>query len=654
MAGAGTVEIDFAAETAKFTAELKKVRADLSSLGVQVGAISKSLSSFGTALKSAFVSAGVVAGIRAIVKATEESEAAITQLDAALKSASSAVRLSSADFQAFAKTMQTTTTFTDEAVTGVETVLLAFRSLSGQTILSATSAVLDLSTRLGTDLTSSAKLVGRALEDPEKGLTALSRAGVVFSKSQQELIKQLASTGQKAKAQSIILAELEKRYGGAAEAARNTLGGALKGLGNAVGDLFEGDKNSFSSATKSINGLTLALNDPKIKEGFDNLIAAVSKTLGFVTKLAIGLTSLGAGIGGLFTNPDDFLTASQALEKELRFRQSIFQERVKSGQIAQKDLDDEQQFLETLKQRIVLAKQLEERQKQAQVPGLGGGHGPLRGGADAADFDNDAVLGRLKAQEDVLELRAKAITASITSAGAFLDSLDRQLGDGESTLTKLDEEARKQQAKSREDFAKDQLDISVSEFDRRLKLEQEFTDRVNDEQRRRVENESRAQQQMLEIREQAVFNAIGILTFLIAGHDKASKAVTAVHKAQALLQLYHSTSVAAGKAIEIYGPTPIGFAAAAAAIAFGAIQAAAVLSDRPPGHGGGRSAAFDVSPNSSSGATQSAIASQPLGAQQKPQTTINVFGWSEAAIRDLVRRIKDEVGDHDLTLIRQP
>jgi len=35
-------------------------------------------------------------------------------------------------------------------------------------------------------------------------------------------------------AQTIILAELEKQFGGSAEAARNTLGGALASLRNAL------------------------------------------------------------------------------------------------------------------------------------------------------------------------------------------------------------------------------------------------------------------------------------------------------------------------------------------------------------------------------------------------------------------------------------
>ena len=58
-------------------------------------------------------------------------------------------------------------------------------------------------------------------------LDALRRSGTVFSRSQTDVIRQLAETGRLAEAQVLILDELDRQYGGAARAARDTLGGAL-------------------------------------------------------------------------------------------------------------------------------------------------------------------------------------------------------------------------------------------------------------------------------------------------------------------------------------------------------------------------------------------------------------------------------------------
>lgn len=633
MAGAGTVEIDFAAETSKFTAELKKVRADLKSLQTDVSGISGALASAGKIFTGIFSAALIGAGVRAVVKATEEAAEASARLDQALKSSSVAAQLSLAALKDYSTQLQRTTTVSDEAVQNVESLLLSFRSLSGDTVLRATSAVVDLSARMGTDLASAAKLVGRALEDPQKGLTALARAGVVFSESQKAIIKGLIDSGDRAQAQGIILGELEKRFKGSAEAIRNTLGGALAGLKNSFSDLLEA-KEGAPGLTSAINSLANTLSSPGVQKGFDLLTSFLVNSLTLGAQFVDLLGQIGAGI-------------SKAL-----------------GGGTGDQIDQLNQKIQLLVQQRSLSRggpvpgggnvSAQERELRAELARLSEsrGHGVIKGSAaDDAQVDDDA-LARLKHQSDVLEIRQKALTASISDAGRQLDELDKQLGDGETNRTKLDEQARKERIDSLRNFAKDQLDIAASETDRRLKLEQDLTERINEEQRKRVAAEVHAQQQMLEARQNLVLASVAILTFLVSGHNKASKAIAAAQKAQALISIYRNTAEAASKALTL-GPI-LGPPAAAAMIALGAIQAAAVLSERAPGSRGATSAAFDVGATSASNTTQTSIATQPLGAQQKPQSVINVFGWSEAAIRDLVRRMKDEIEDHDLTLIRQP
>lgn len=278
MPSAGTVTVDFAAEVAKFNAQLKQVQSSVAKL--ETG--------FATAARAVkgFLTAGLVVGaVTAIAKATAESEAAIAQLNSALKNAGSIAGLTSKQFQDFASQMQRVTTFTDEAVVGVESILLSFKGLSGQTVLRATQAILDLSTRLKIDLTSGAKLVGKALEDPVQGLSRLSRAGVVFSDSQKQIIKDLVATGQIAAAQGLVLKNLEERFGGAAVAARDTFGGALIGLKNAFHDLLEA-KTGMPALTAAINGLADLLSRPEVKAGFDFLLTLLAKAATFGAQVA--------------------------------------------------------------------------------------------------------------------------------------------------------------------------------------------------------------------------------------------------------------------------------------------------------------------------------------------------------------------------------
>ena len=82
-------------------------------------------------------------------------------------------------------------------------------------------------------------MLGKALNDPVANLSALSRAGIQFSEDQKEVVKSLVETGNLAEAQTLILDELEKQYGGSAEAAAKAGTGPFKQLSNALGDLQE-------------------------------------------------------------------------------------------------------------------------------------------------------------------------------------------------------------------------------------------------------------------------------------------------------------------------------------------------------------------------------------------------------------------------------
>lgn len=115
--------------------------------------------------------------------------------------------------------------FSDDAILGSENILATFTEIKGTSFTGATQAVLDISQAMGTDLQSSAVQVGKALNDPIAGISALSRVGVTFSDDQKAMIKTMVETGDVAGAQQVILNELGKEFGGSAAAAVNTFAG---------------------------------------------------------------------------------------------------------------------------------------------------------------------------------------------------------------------------------------------------------------------------------------------------------------------------------------------------------------------------------------------------------------------------------------------
>lgn len=177
--------------------------------------------------------------IRSTIQSASESEKATSQLNAVLKSTGQAAGLSSKQLQDQATALQRLTTFSDEAVMGAQSLLLTFTNVKGQVFKDSVPLILDMSQALGQDLKSSSIQLGKALNDPIKGITALSRVGVSFTQQQKDMIAKMVEAGNVAGAQQVILAELRKEFGGSAEAAGKTFAGSLERLKNQLDDVKE-------------------------------------------------------------------------------------------------------------------------------------------------------------------------------------------------------------------------------------------------------------------------------------------------------------------------------------------------------------------------------------------------------------------------------
>lgn len=242
---------------------------------------------------TAFSAIAVVGFIgRETIKNTIEAQHAMAQLEAAVESTGGVAGRTVAELDAMSMALQRTTTFSDEQVKSAQSMLLTFDKIRGTEFDRATAAVTDLAARMGGDLQGAAVQVGKALQDPTTGLTALRRSGVSFSESQIAVIKTLYETGRAAEGQRVILAELEHQFGGSAKAARDTFGGALTGLKNAFGDLFEVTRGGSQGTVDAMNAITRSLETSGLSMntfvtntvvGWNNISAAVQKAKNWMT-----------------------------------------------------------------------------------------------------------------------------------------------------------------------------------------------------------------------------------------------------------------------------------------------------------------------------------------------------------------------------------
>ncbi|MGZ4530726.1 MAG: phage tail protein [Mycobacteriaceae bacterium] len=141
-----------------------------------------------------------------------------------IKSTGGAAGISAKQVGNLATSISNMTGIDDEAIQSGENLLLTFTNIKngvgkGNDIFNqATQSITDMSAALGQDMKSSAIQLGKALNDPIKGVTALSRVGVSFTEGQKATIKSLVDGGHTMDAQKLILGELNKEFGGAAAA----------------------------------------------------------------------------------------------------------------------------------------------------------------------------------------------------------------------------------------------------------------------------------------------------------------------------------------------------------------------------------------------------------------------------------------------------
>jgi len=185
-------------------------------------------------------------------------------------------------------------------------VLFTFGNVTGKTFEKANRLALDVSVAFGKDLQSSAVMVGKALNDPAKGLSALTRIGVQFTARQQEQVKAMMAVGDQAGAQKIILAELKRQVGGSAKAQADQIAKTQVAWGNlkeAIGDALMATGSGFDlagllkQATKWIKQ-----HKREIVSVLQSIMSAVLKLISFYLKMeSIFLRVFGEMIGAMAT-----------------------------------------------------------------------------------------------------------------------------------------------------------------------------------------------------------------------------------------------------------------------------------------------------------------------------------------------------------------
>jgi hypothetical protein len=289
-------------------------------LGSKLKAVGSQISGVGKSLTVGLTLPLVGFGAMAVSEFGEASRVA-AQTDAVLRSTGGAAGVTADHVADLATKLGQLSAQDNEVIASGANMLLTFTNIrneagKGNDVFDQAVATLtDLSAAMGTEPKQAAIQLGKALNDPVKGITALTRVGVTFTEQQKRQIEAMVKHGRTAEAQKVILAELDKEFGGSAAAAgksatpiqRLTL--IVQDLAESVGEVLAPMLEQAAAWTKRLadwfNGLSPEAKDLAVKIGL--VAAAIGPVLIVVGKLTSAIGTLMPVIKGLFalvsTNP---------------------------------------------------------------------------------------------------------------------------------------------------------------------------------------------------------------------------------------------------------------------------------------------------------------------------------------------------------------
>ena len=174
--------------------------------------------------KALVAGSAITAAMGLAVNAAEESEVATAKLEQVFRSMGDTTGKAADEAERYASALSMQIGVEDEAILAAQTKLATFGKVSNETARMAgifdraTAAAFDLAAAGFGEAGQNAVQLGKALQDPIKGITALARSGVTFTEKEKAKIKTLVESGKMLEAQKIVLKAIETQVGGTAKA----------------------------------------------------------------------------------------------------------------------------------------------------------------------------------------------------------------------------------------------------------------------------------------------------------------------------------------------------------------------------------------------------------------------------------------------------
>src|SRR5579859_6736452 len=240
----------------------------------------------------------VVSAVGDLVSAGMEANQVQAQTVAGLKSTGDASGMTAQSVGDLADHLSNMTGISADTIQTSENMLLTFTNIGKNVFPQATQAVADLATKMANggipnmaQMQAASIQLGKALGDPAKGYAQLQRVGVTFTKQQIEQIKTLEKSGNMAGAQAVILKEMNKEFGGSADAAGQANGGM-----SVFTAQLENAKEKIGQAIIPILTMLMGAVQPLVSAFGQALPGALSTVQGWFSQIQPVIKAVGDGV----------------------------------------------------------------------------------------------------------------------------------------------------------------------------------------------------------------------------------------------------------------------------------------------------------------------------------------------------------------------
>jgi hypothetical protein len=243
-----------------------------------------------------FAAAGIAAGglaigVKTAVGAFEESEVVQRRQSLVIKTMGQDAGATAEHINRLATAQMKRTAVDDDSIVSAANVIRTFKDIrneagAGNDVFDRTTkATLDMAAAFGGDLQTNAVRLGRALNDPVRGASALSRTGAIAAADLDKLKKAAEDGAPKLELQRMVLNAVEKQVQGTAESSAT---GSQK-MSTAFGELEETLGKKLAPTFNTVAGfVTHLINETAKGQG---PIAALGHAIGDVVHFIGGLVS---------------------------------------------------------------------------------------------------------------------------------------------------------------------------------------------------------------------------------------------------------------------------------------------------------------------------------------------------------------------------